>query len=50
MLAVLALVLLLAVEGNTQALVPIFAIGVFIGFALSQIGVVRHWRLERGPG
>jgi hypothetical protein len=30
--------------------VPIFAIGVFIGFTLSQIGMVRHWRLERGPG
>ncbi|MBB4936816.1 amino acid transporter [Streptosporangium album] len=49
-LAVLALILILAAEGNTQALVPIFAIGVFIGFTLSQIGMVRHWRLERGPG
>ncbi|WP_237101960.1 APC family permease [Nonomuraea sp. MG754425] len=49
-LAVLALVLLLVSEGNTQALVPVFAIGVFIGFTLSQIGMVRHWRLERGRG
>jgi amino acid transporter len=49
-LAGLALLLLIASNGNTQALVPIFAIGVFIGFTLSQIGMVRHWWLERGPG
>nr|WP_310741457.1 amino acid permease [Microbispora sp. H10670] len=49
-LAVLALILLLVARGNTQVLVPIFAIGVFIGFTLSQIGMVRHWRLDRGPG
>jgi hypothetical protein len=29
-------------------LVPLFAIGVFIGFALSQAGIVRHWLRERG--
>ncbi len=49
-LAGAAVVLLVAAEGNTQSLVPFFAIGVFIGFTVSQIGMVRHWREERGPG
>jgi amino acid transporter len=49
-LAATALVLLIAAEGDTQKLVPVFAIGVFIGFTLSQAGMVRHWRQEGGPG
>ncbi|GHH63464.1 putative amino acid permease [Streptosporangium violaceochromogenes] len=49
-LALVALVLLLVARGDTQRLVPVFAIGVFIGFTLSQVGMVRHWYLERGPG
>ena len=49
-LACAAVVLLIAAEGNTQALVPFFAIGVFIGFTISQVGMVRHWREERGAG
>jgi amino acid transporter len=49
-LAVLAAALLAASNGDTQALVPLFAVGVFIGFTLSQLGMVRHWRLQRGPG
>lgn len=49
-LALLAAVLLVAARGDTQALVPVFAIGVFVGFTLSQVGMVRHWRLHREPG
>ncbi|MFB6962194.1 APC family permease [Streptomyces sp. NPDC056309] len=49
-LAVAALVILLVAEGDTQKLVPVFAIGVFIGFTLSQAGMVRHWHLDRSPG
>ena len=49
-LAVLAAALLVASSGNTQALVPLFAVGVFIGFTLSQLGMVRHWRIQQGPG
>ncbi|MFI9271340.1 APC family permease [Kitasatospora sp. NPDC052896] len=49
-LAGAALVLLVGARGDTQALVPVFAIGVFIGFTLSQIGMVRHWWIERGSG
>jgi hypothetical protein len=49
-LAVLAGALLAASNGNTQALVPLFAVGVFIGFTLSQFGMVKHWRTQRTKG
>lgn len=49
-LAGLAALLLIAVGANTHELLPLFAIGVFIGFSISQIGLVRHWRTERPPG
>ncbi|HEY6295370.1 MAG TPA: APC family permease [Streptosporangiaceae bacterium] len=49
-LAVLAAALLVAANGNTQALVPLFAVGVFIGFTLSQFGMVKHWRAQRSRG
>ena len=49
-LALLAAALLVAAEGDTQALVPLFAVGVFIGFTLSQVGMVRHWSTERSAG
>ena len=49
-LALAAAVLLLVAKGDTQALVPLFAIGVFVGFTLSQAGMVRHWRENRGDG
>ena len=42
-------VLLVAVNGNTNRLIPLFAIGVFTGFTLSQAGLVVHWRRERPP-
>jgi hypothetical protein len=45
-----AVLLLLLAEGDTQALVPFFAIAVFVGFTISQIGMVRHWREQRGRG
>jgi amino acid transporter len=41
--------LLIAVGGNTNTLIPLFAIGVFIGFTLSQTGLVVHWRRTRPP-
>jgi hypothetical protein len=33
-----------------NTLVPLFAIGVFVGFTIAGIGMVRHWWLARGPG
>jgi amino acid transporter len=49
-LAVVAAILLVVAKGNTQALIPLFAIGVFVGFTLSQAGMVRHWHQQRGRG
>jgi amino acid transporter len=49
-LALLAAALLVAANGDTQALVPLFAVGVFVGFTLSQLGMVKHWYTERGRG
>ncbi len=49
-LAVAAAALLVVSDGNTQRLVPLFAIGVFVGFTLSQAGMVRHWHIERSRG
>jgi amino acid transporter len=49
-LAIAAALLLIVSRGSTQALVPLFAIGVFVGFTLSQAGMVLHWRGQRGPG
>jgi len=49
-LTVAAALLLVVADGNTQALVPLFAVGVFVGFTLSQVGMVRHWLSERSPG
>jgi len=46
-LAVLSGVLLVAVGGDTLRLIPLFAIGVFTGFTLSQAGLVVHWRRTR---
>ena len=48
-LAVLSGVLMIVVDGNTQRLIPLFAIGVFTGFTLSQTGLVVHWRRTRPP-
>jgi amino acid transporter len=45
----LSAVLLIAVRGNTLTLIPLFAIGVFTGFTLSQSGLVVHWRRIRSP-
>ncbi len=49
-LALLAAALLVAVDADTNALIPLFAIGVFTGFTLSQTGLVRHWVHERPRG
>ena len=49
-LAVLAGLLLVVVRGHTNTMIPLFAIGVFIGFTLAQSGLVVHWRRTRGSG
>lgn len=49
-LAAVSATLLVFSGGDTNTLVPLFAIGVFVGFTIAQVGMVRHWRAERGPG
>jgi hypothetical protein len=48
-LALLAAALLVAVGAQTNSLIPLFTIGVFVGFTISQVGLVLHWRGERPP-
>jgi hypothetical protein len=42
-LALLAIVLIVIFRGNTNALIPLYAVGVFVCFTLSQAGMVVHW-------
>ena len=49
-LAVMASVLIVGFGGETTALIPLYAVGVFTGFTLSQAGMVRYQRRERAPG
>ncbi|MBE9920198.1 APC family permease [Enterococcus faecalis] len=45
-LAAGSIVLLLIFQGSTERLIPLYSIGVFIPFALSQSGMVVKWRKE----
>jgi hypothetical protein len=49
-LAFASIVLVVAFSGDVNRLIPLYAIGVFTSFTLSQSGMVRHWWNERGPG
>jgi amino acid transporter len=49
-LSVFASVLLFAYGGDTHSLIPLYMIGVFVSFTLSQAGMVVHWRKLKGPG
>jgi amino acid transporter len=48
-LAGFAAVLLIVFGGITDRLIPLFAIGAFLAFTLSQAGMVAHWRRVKGP-
>jgi len=45
-----AATLLIIFGGVTDRLIPLFAIGAFLAFTLSQAGMVVHWKREGGPG
>lgn len=49
-LAVLASILIIAFDGDTTALIPLYTVGVFMSFTLSQSGMVRKWWKARTPG
>jgi amino acid transporter len=48
-LAVFSAVLLIIFGGVTDRLIPLYAVGAFLAFTLSQAGMVRHWWRARGP-
>jgi amino acid transporter len=43
-----ACLLLVVFQGDTHALIPLYAIGVFVSFTLSQAGMVRRWLVKKG--
>ncbi|MEO5918826.1 MAG: APC family permease [Candidatus Limnocylindrales bacterium] len=49
-LAVVAALLIVIFNGETHLLIPLYAVGVFIDFTISQAGMIRHWLRERPPG
>src|SRR5207247_1719150 len=49
-LAVLAAALVIIFGGHTHGLIPLYAVGVFLSFTLSQAGMVRHWLTDHGSG
>ncbi len=49
-LALLTGVLLIIFRGITDRLIPLYAVGAFMAFTLSQAGMVMHWKRNGGPG
>jgi len=50
LLAGIAFTLLVIFNGDTHALIPLYAVGVFVCFTLSQSGMVRHWMSSHESG
>jgi amino acid transporter len=50
LLAAIAFGLLVLFNGDTHALIPLYSVGVFVCFTLSQAGMVKHWFGTRDPG
>lgn len=50
MLGVMSIVLILIFEGTTEHLIPLYAVGVFIPFTLSQSGMMLKWLREKPQG
>lgn len=48
MLAILASILVWLFAANPHKLIPLYAVGVFLSFTLSQAGMVKHWQRVRG--
>jgi amino acid transporter len=49
-LSVVAIALLAWFGGHTTALIPLYSVGVFVSFTISQAGMVVHWRREKTAG
>lgn len=50
LLGALASALIIVFRASTHALIPLYAVGVFISFTLNQAGMVRRWFRLRSPG
>lgn len=48
-LGLFSCLLILLFGGDTHALIPLYAVGVFLSFTLSQAGMVKRWLAKRGP-
>ena len=49
-LGLFSALLIVIFGGDTHALIPLYAVGVFTAFTLSQAGMVRHWLIHKGNG
>lgn len=50
LLSAVAGILIVIYQGDTEHLISLYAIGVFLSFTIAQTGMVVHWRRERTPG
>ncbi|CAM4387516.1 MAG: Potassium transporter KimA [Legionellaceae bacterium] len=50
LLAVLSSLLIIIFHANTHALIPLYSVGVFLAFSLSQLGMVKRWLKRRDKG
>lgn len=48
LLSIMAGILIFAFKGNTEHLISLYAIGVFLSFTIAQVGMVVYWRREKG--
>ncbi len=49
-LGLFSCLLIVLFNGDTHALIPLYAVGVFLSFTFSQAGMVKRWLVKRGPG
>ncbi len=49
-LAILAMIVLVIFGARTHSMIPLYAVGVFVSFTLSQAGMVVHWFRSKGKG
>lgn len=50
LLSIVAAVFIIIYRGNTEHLISLYAIGVFLSFTIAQTGMVIHWKREKGRG
>jgi amino acid transporter len=50
LLGLFSILLVVGFKGKVDDLIPLYAVGVFTAFTLSQGGMVKHWKKERGKG